>query len=199
MKLLRKRVLIPAALFGTAGVLLLVLILRGTLATSETPRPSSAADGPLSHLWLSPEGRKVIRCAIVIDRPIDRVWGVVTGYAEFPKVFPTILKAETNVEPDGRHRLKADVAASIFGTWGVDILIRHEDQGDRRVASWDQPTGAILRNKGSWTLTKLDAGRTLVEYLVDVEVAGYPNWFVRALLRGRQKGVARDLDAGARR
>ena len=67
MKLLRKRVLIPAALFLVTGTLFLVLVLRGTLATSETPRPSTSSDGALAHLWLTPEGRKVVRCAIVIE------------------------------------------------------------------------------------------------------------------------------------
>jgi uncharacterized membrane protein len=195
----RKRVLVPAALFLAAAVFLLVLVLRGTLATTETPKPSTSADGPLAHLWLNPEGRKVVRCALVVDRPLDRVWSVVTGYDKFPEVFPTILKATSSVEPDGRHRLRADVAASIFGTWPVDVLIRHEDKGDVRVASWDQPTGDVLRNAGSWTLTRIDAGRTIVEYLLDVEVRHYPDWFVRAMLRGRQKGILRALGEGALR
>ena len=199
MKPLRKRVLIPAALFLTTGALLLVLILRGTLATSATPKPSTSADGPLAHLWLTPEGRKVVRCALVIDRPLDRVWSVVTGYDRFPEIFPTILKATSSVEPDGRHRLRADVSASLLGTWPVDILIRHQESGGVRVASWDQPTGDVLRNAGSWTLTKLDDSRTRVEYLLDVEVARYPDWFTRAMLRGRQKGILRALDEGARR
>lgn len=199
MKLLRKRVLVPAALFLVTGVLLLLLVLRGTLATRETPRPSTSADGALAHLWLNPQGRKVVRCALVVDRPLDRVWSVVTGYARFPEVFPTILKAESSVEPDGRHRLRAEVSASVLGVWPVDILIRHEEKGDVRVASWDQPTGDVLRNAGSWTLTKLDDNRTLVEYLLDVEVSGYPDWFVRAVLRGRQKKILRALDEGARR
>jgi uncharacterized membrane protein len=196
---LRKRVLVPAALFLAAGVFLLVLVLRGTLATTETPKPSTSADGALAHLWLNPEGRKVVRCALVVDRPLDRVWSVVTGYARFPEVFPTILKAESSVEPDGRHRLRAVVDASVLGAWPVDILIRHEEKGDVRVASWDQPTGDVLRNAGSWTLTKLDGDRTLVEYLLDVEVSGYPDWFVRAVLRGRQKKILRALGEGAGR
>ena len=45
----------------------------------------------------------------------------------------------------------------------------------------------------------LDDQRTLVEYLLDVEISGYPDWFVRAVLRGRQKGILRALDEGARR
>ncbi|HEX7896830.1 MAG TPA: SRPBCC family protein [Planctomycetota bacterium] len=199
MKLLRKRVLIPAALFLVTGTLFLVLVLRGTLASSETPRPSTSSEGALAQLWLTPEGRKVVRCAIVIDRPLDRVWGVVTGYAKFPEIFPTIRKAQSSVEADGRHRLRADVSASLLGTWPIDVLIRHEEKGDVRVASWDQPTGDVLKNAGSWTLTKVDDQRTLVEYLLDVEISGYPDWFVRAILRGRQRGILRALDEGARR
>ncbi len=196
MKLLRKRVLFPAALFLAAGVLLLVLVARGTWASAEKEAPAA---GPVTQIWRDPDGRKVVRGAIVVERPLDRVWSVVTGYADFPQVFPTIVKAESAVEADGRHRLRAEVEASVLGIWPVDILIRHEEKGDVRAASWDQPTGDILRNRGSWTLTKLDAGRTLVEYVLDVEIRRYPGWFVRAMLRGRQKGILRALDAGARR
>ncbi len=193
MKLLRKRVLIPAALLLTAGLLLLTLVLRGTLARTDTPQP---VDGPLAHLWLQPDGRKVVRAAIVVERPAARVWGLLTDYARFPEVFPSVSKAASTVEPDGRHRLQASVSASILGTWDVDVRIRHEDG---RVASWDQPGGDILRNRGSWTLTKLDENRTLVEYLLDVEIANYPDWFVRAILRGRAKGILRALDEAARK
>ena len=98
MKLLRKRVLIPAALFVCAVTLFTVFVLRGTLATTETPKPSTSSAGPLAHLWLTPEGRKVVRCAHVIDRPLDRVWSVITGYAKYPEVFPTITKAEAGVD-----------------------------------------------------------------------------------------------------
>jgi uncharacterized membrane protein len=199
MKLLRKRVLIPAALLALAGTLALVLILRGTVATSDRPMPNLSSDGPLAHLWLDPEGRRVVRAAIVVDRPIDRVWDVVTGYARFPEVFPTVLKATSSVQPDGRHRLQADVSASVLGVWPVDILIRHEDRGDVRVASWDQPTGDVLRNRGRWTLTQHPRGFTRVEYELDVEIRGYPSWFVRAMLRGRAKGILRALDEAARR
>ncbi len=193
MKLLRKRVLIPAALLLTAGALLLTLVLRGTLATTDLPRP---VDGPLAHLWLQPDGRKVVRAAIVVERPAARVWSLLTDYPRFPEVFPSVAKAAATVEADGRHRLKASVSASILGTWDVDVLIRHEDG---RIASWDQPSGDILRNRGSWTLTRLDENRTLVEYLLDVEIANYPDWFVRAILRGRAKGILRALDEAARK
>lgn len=197
MKLLRKRVLVPAALFLSAALLAFILVLRGSWASPEKEVPGPGR--PVTQIWLQPDGRKVVLGGLVVERPLDRVWSVVSGYADFPKVFPTIVKAESNVEPDGRHRLRADVEASWLGVWPVDILIRHDEKGDVRAASWDQPTGDILRNRGSWVLTKLDEGRTRVEYLLDVEIRRTPDWFVRAILRGRQKGILRALDQGARR
>lgn len=196
MKLLRKRVLVPAALFLAAALLSIFFVLRGTLATTEVPRPSTAAEGPLAALWLGPDGRKVVRAAMVVDRPPDRLWSVITGYERYPAVFPTVLAATSSVMPDGRRRLQATVSASLLGTYPVDILIRHEEG---RSTSWDMPTGEVVHNRGSWTLTKLDDARTLVEYQLDVEIANVPDWFVRAVLRGRVRGILRALDAEARR
>lgn len=188
MRLRSKRVLIPAALGALALALLAVLWLRGTLADREARRPSSSAEGILAQLWIAPSGRPVVRCAAVLDHPVDRVWAVVTDYPRFAEIFPTVANPSSAVEPDGRHRLRADVSSWI-GTWPVDVRIRHEASAGRRVASWNEPTGSVVRNDGSWTLSAIDDRRTLVEYVLDVEIAGCPDWLVRAVLRSRQKGV----------
>ena len=192
---LRKRVAIPALVLGALLALLTALWARGTVADSVAVNPTAAAEGVVTQLHLTPEGRRVVRCATIIERPMAEVWKVVTDYAGFERVFPTVRGVSTSVEPDGRHRFACEVS-SILGTWPIDIRVRHQESAERCVASWDEPTGDVLVNRGSWTLSPGSApGQTLVVYTLDVEVRSFPDFLVRAVLVARQKTVVEALRA----
>ena len=75
----------------------------------------------------------------------------------------------------------------------MDARIRHESSPEKRTASWDEPTGDITVNRGSWALLPAQAGKTLVVYTLDVEVRPFPAPLVRAVLLSRQKTVVEAL------
>jgi hypothetical protein len=52
----------------------------------------------------------------------------VTDYGNFGRMFPMLREVRAGVEPDGRSRLQCKVT-SIFGTWPVDVRIRHDTSG----------------------------------------------------------------------
>jgi uncharacterized membrane protein len=110
----------------------------------------------------------------------------------FEAIFPTVKAVKSSVEADGRHRLTCDVT-SILGTWPVDIRIRHQESPERCVASWDEPTGEVVVNRGNWSLSAAPGDRTLVVYTLDVEVSPFPNFLVRAVLLSRQRTVVEAL------
>jgi uncharacterized protein YndB with AHSA1/START domain len=189
---LRKRILVPAAFLGLALLVLGALWVRGTVASTSERNPASPSDGVLTQLFLAADGRKVVRCAALLDHPPARVWKAVTDYADFERIFPTVSAVTTGVEADGRHRFACQVS-SILGTWPVDIRIRHEEAVGKLVASWDEPTGDVAVNRGNWTLVPAPADRTLVVYTLDVEVRPFPAFLVRAVLLSRQKTVLEAL------
>jgi len=154
--------------------------------------PASPAEGVLTQLFLAADGRKVVRCAALLDHPPSRVWSAVTDYARFETIFPTVKAVKSSLEADGRHRLACDVT-SILGTWPVDVRIRHQEEAGKYVASWDEPTGDVSVNRGNWTLLPASADRTLVVYTLDVEVRRFPAFLVRAVLLSRQKTVVEAL------
>jgi uncharacterized membrane protein len=197
----RKRIVLPAVAIAVLILLFGGIWLRGTVASAEEKNPASSTEGVLTQLYLARDGRKVVRCAVVLDRPMEEVWKAVSDYDNFERIFPTIEEVRTNVEPDGRHRLQCNVT-SILGTWPIDVRIRHESSPERRTASWDEPTGNVIVNRGSWTLSPADQGKTLVIYTLDVEVRPFPDALVRAVLLSRQKTVvealARHLDKPSR-
>src|SRR5262249_13942520 len=85
---LRKRVVVPLVLLAVLAVLVLVLVVRGTWADTVPKNPTSAAEGTISQLYQSPDGRKQVRCARVLDFPAPIVWQVVTDYNHFGDIFP---------------------------------------------------------------------------------------------------------------
>jgi carbon monoxide dehydrogenase subunit G len=188
----KKRLVIPAAFLGLALIVFGAVWVRGTAASDVEKNPASSADGVLTQLFLAPDGRKVVRCAALLDHPLPRVWSAVTDYARFETIFPTVRGVQSSVEPDGRHLFRCEVT-SILGTWPVEVRIRHQEEPGKHVASWDEPSGDITVNRGNWTLLPASADRTLVVYTLDVEVRGFPAFLIRAVLLSRQKTVVEAL------
>lgn len=189
---LKKRIFIPLVLLAIMSSIFAALWIRGTVADTSERNPGSPADGVVTQLLLAADGRKVVRCAVVLEDPVDTVWKAVTDYAQFEKTFPTVRGVKSSVEADGRHRLACDVS-SILGSWPIDVRIRHEEAPGRYVASWDEPSGDVIVNRGSWTLLPVPGERTLVVYTLDVEVRPFPSFLVRAVLLSRQKTVVEAL------
>ena len=187
---IRKRIAIPTVFIVVVVLLLLWGTIRGNWADSRSRNPSSAADGVLTQLLRSADGRKQIRAAVIVTGPPDRVWNVVTDYDRFSEVFPNIRASKGVRDPDGRWHLTGEIR-SIVGRWPMDLHVQHEEAPGRFIASWDEPHGAWRVNRGSWVLTQHGAGETLVEYNLELKVSPFPDFVVRAVLLGQLKPVMR--------
>jgi uncharacterized protein YndB with AHSA1/START domain len=191
----KKRYLIPSIIGGLALLLMLAAYIRGTWADTAPRNPTSPADGVVCQLLQTPDGAKQVRCAAVLDAAPESVWRVVTDYEHFPEVFPTIATATARPLGDGRNHLTFGLSTPI-GQLPVEAEIRHEETPDRFVASWDQPSGQVVVNRGSWVVTPAGSGRTLLVYTLDVKVRPYPDFVVRNVLLSRQPSI---VDAVRRR
>src|SRR5712671_577648 len=165
--LMKKRIVIPAVFIGVVMALLLWETVRGNWTDPQARNPSSAADGVVTQLIRTPEGRKQIRAAVIVSAPPERVWKVVTDYNHFSDVFPNLATSK-----------------------GVrDLHVRHEESAPRFVASWDEPHGAWKINRGSWVVTPHGASETLLEYNLELRVSPFPDFVVRAVLLDQLKPV----------
>ena len=181
-------------LLGVAAVLAFAvgaLWIRATWATAAERNPSSAADGAVTRLFRAPDGRRVVRSAVVIDRPIDRVWKGMNDPSTYSGMFPEAgIQAETL--PDGRIHV-SHPKSTAAGTWSVDLHLRREEA--RRALVWDDPSPDVPVNRGDWSVVALGPDRTLLVALLDIEVARIPNVLLRNLLLSREGAV---LEAVAR-
>lgn len=185
---LRKRYLVPGLFLALLGLLLLWAYVHGTWADTAVKDPTSVGQGPVTQLYQAPDGRKQVRCAVLLDAPPDEVWAVVTDYEQFDSIFPYLRDVHAEKESDGGYRFQGTVSAGIFGDWGYDTHIRHEETPGRYVASWDEPGGELTVNRGSWQITHRDGG-TLLVYTLDVEVRHCPTFLVRDVLLDRVKAI----------
>ena len=195
---IKLRIGIPAVLIGTVMALLVWGIIRGNWTDREPRNPASAADGIVTQLLPTAEGRKQIRAAVIVSASPDRVWKVVTDYDHFSDVFPNISTSKGVRDPDGRWHVTGEVR-SIVGRWPMDIHVKHEESADRFVASWDEPNGAWKVNRGSWVVTQHGAGETLLEYNLELKVSPFPDFVPRAVLLGQLKPVMRAVANRAER
>lgn len=191
-KRVKKRFLIPGLIVGILLTLLIVAIVRGTWGSSEPKTPASAADGIICHLY-KPEGEPwKVRCAAILEHPIDKVWAVVTDYEHFSEIFPTLETATVERKPNGNVRLSGQ-AIALTGDYPYDITITHDENEKEKKASWQGGKDQVKLLKGGWVLTPVDEKQTLVVYNSHTQVAGYPDWAVVNLLLHRQPKVLRAL------
>jgi coenzyme Q-binding protein COQ10 len=192
----RPRVLLPlifvVAVAGGIGG----FFVRGTWADGIVRTPTTHADGMIRQLLLTAEGRKIVRGALVIDAPIEKVWDVITDYDHFADFMPNIASLHSSVEADGRIKLSG-VVTTFAADFPIELHVRHDRAS--WTTSWDEATGEFAVNKGHWTLEKHGSqgdarDHTLVVYELDIEVKGYPSPVVRALVLHRLKKTLRAVE-----
>jgi uncharacterized protein YndB with AHSA1/START domain len=185
---IKKRIVIPAIFISVAVLLLLVGVIRGNWTDAQPRNPSSAADGVVTEILRTDDGRKQIRAATVVASSPEQVWKVVTDYDHFSETFPNISTSKGARDPDGRWHITGEVR-SIIGHWPMDLHVRHEESPPKFVASWDEPYGSWKVNRGSWVVTPHGTGETLLEYNLELKVSPFPDFIVRAVLLDQLKPV----------
>jgi hypothetical protein len=164
-------------------------IIRGTWADTNAKNPTSSAEGSLIQLYRTPDGRKVVRCARVLDYPAEAVWAVVTDYNHFGDIFPHERAVRGERDPDGRYHVTGLAHAWPYGEWPFDVHVTHQEMPQSYVASWDDPGGDLTVNRGSWTVTRLGPDRTLLVFELEMEVRPFPVFFVRNVQLDRLKAM----------
>jgi uncharacterized membrane protein len=187
---LKKRYAIPIILLALFGLLLWGAILRGTSADAVPQNPATSAEGIVAQLYQVAHDRKQVRMATVVDFPMEEVWAVVTDYEHFSEIFPYVKSLQSTRDPDGRHHVTG-VVSTLLGSWPFEIRATHEEYRDDCQVYWNQPSGDLTVNHGSWLLARMGVDRTLLVYSLELEVGSYPDFLVRnALLSGLKPVVA---------
>lgn len=186
---LKKRQILPLVLLALVAGFLAWASVRGSWADTVAKDPRSPADGTVCQLYQSPDGHKQVRCALLVDAPVEQVWAVVTDYEHFDEIFPYLQSTHAVREADGRYHLTGTAAAPVYGSWTFDTHLTHREGPPVYVVSWDEPGAELTCNRGSWTLTPTGPNQTLIVYLLELEVRHFPRFAVRNVLLDRVPAV----------
>jgi len=194
----RKRIVIPTAFIVVVLAFLLWEAVRGSWTDSDPRNPASAADNPMTQILRTDQGHKEVRAALIVASPPEAVWNVVTDYDHFAEIFPYVGTSKGVRDSDRRWHLTGEVR-SLIGSWPIDVHVRHDEQPARMAASWDEPSGALKVNRGSWVVSQRGSGETLLEYHLELTVAPFPDFVVRAVLLDQLKPVMKAVARRAQR
>jgi uncharacterized membrane protein len=139
-------------------------------------------------LYQPQQGETQVRCAVVLDQPLERAWAVITDYDRYAEIFPTLTEAHGTRSADG-GRVKGIAHAWPLGSWPFDIRLRHDVTPDRCLAAWDSPGGDLVVNSGSWTLSRLANDQTLLVYALTIRSRRFPALITNNVLLSRNPRV----------
>lgn len=174
-----------------------VLVIRGSWSETTIHNPTTSAEGILRQLYQAPDGHKEVRCVAILDYAPEKVWEVITDYQHFQDIFESRLWSmkvtKTEQDPDGKFHLLGEVNSK-FGHWPIDVHITHNKTSEKYIASWDQPFGKVLVNRGNWTITPAGEGKSLLVYTLQTEVDPFPQFFTNTVLLAQSKQVLKAVE-----
>ena len=169
--------------------------LRGTWATTSPVYPSSPDEGVKSVIVLNDQGSREIQTAVLLPVPVETAWSILSNYAEWERLFPTIrrLGSETKVLDKDRHHVVSDVMTPL-GILKLDFIVTHEKTSDGGfIASWNAPTAELPVNEGAIRVTPRGPQLTLLVYTVHKQYREYPQFMVYNKLLGHQTDLVGTL------
>lgn len=217
---LRKRVLIPGLVAIAAASLLCRDVVRAMPSSADDPtQPSQGVHCAVRKLR---DGSTPVRCVLILDHPRERVWSVITDYERYPQIFPFVRAVKGRREGPTRYHLDAVASSPLYSTWPFRVTIEHVGGPDHPDAKdrarpwstrWDDPSGKLTTERGSWILAALGpdsrtvtgsapAPRTLLAYTLDLKIAHVPALVTDNILMDNLPkvllAVKQRLDAGAK-
>jgi ribosome-associated toxin RatA of RatAB toxin-antitoxin module len=102
--------------------------------------------------------------AILIDAPIEKVFGIITDYEKYVEFLPEVKKIQISARSGNQVEVQHEVA--MIKT--VRYTLRLTEDKPSRV-SWSLVKGEFMReNRGSWLLEAQGDGRTQATYSIEM-------------------------------
>jgi hypothetical protein len=179
----RRAGLVATAVLAAIGVAAFV---RGSLVDTVERDPATSDEPVRCQILDRGGGQRPVRCVKRIDAPPAAVAAIVRDYGRFPEMFSArfvgLSLTEVTPEPGDVVHLVGRIRTPVY-TWPLDVRVRHETRdGDVHVASWAEPRGAMMGNRGAWTIKPAGGGGSLLSYELEVDAPRAPRFLVNDVL-----------------
>src|SRR5262245_40564278 len=112
----RRWLLIPIGLIALILLAFVWAYNRGTSAETTTRNPASSAERPVSQLYKTADGHTTVRAAIRLDVPREKVWEVVTDFANYDRFLPYLQDISvTPASEEGPMKLSGEAKSPFRG------------------------------------------------------------------------------------
>jgi hypothetical protein len=125
---------------------------------------------------------------------MEEVWETITDYDHLGELCPCLQFDAVKRDPDGSCRVQAKAASGLPETVPFSLEVHEEQRLHQYVTSWDQASGNVTVNRGSWVLTAKGPSLTLVELSVEVQMNHVPTFILRNINLRRVAEVVRGVD-----
>jgi hypothetical protein len=176
----RRRLQAPALLAVVLLALVLAAWVRGTWADDQLREPR-AGEAPLAQVVPTAEGGREVRCAVRVPFALEDVWAVLTDYDSYGDICTCLRADRITYEADGNCRVEGRARSALPGYVPFAARVHHERRLAEYIASWDEPAGGVLVNRGRWQLTPAGHHETVVAVSLEVQVRGVPTFVLRNL------------------
>lgn len=114
------------------------------------------------------ESVPTVTAEALLTAPAERLWAIIDRCADYKDTMVSILASQELWREGDKRRcdITADMPFPLPNLRGTTEAINIIDPGKRWHRSWHLIAGDYVKNSGSWTLTRVDAQRTHVVYVL---------------------------------
>ncbi len=135
-----------------------------------------------------------VKASFCVKSTPERIWAVLTGYGNFPKIYKGLKKANVLMSSNDGAEVEYLYLVHFLGIFNkqLDYVISDQYSPSHRRIVWKRVSGDLERIEGSWEIidTQRD-GTYLLEYCSYVKLPWYvPEIFVRSKAMNQVKEMA---------
>ena len=133
----------------------------------------------------------------VISVDKDKLFATIAGYENYPKFVEGVTKVSVERKAPGRARVTYNVSMMK----DVVYVLDHVENPEKGEISWELvESNDMKKNSGKWTLKSAGAGKTQVDYQIEIEFNfPIPGFILNRLIKGSLPAMLKSFDKQAKK
>ena len=133
----------------------------------------------------------------IVNVDKDKLFAAVIGYENYPKFVEGVTKVTVERKAPGRARVTYHVSMMKDVVYTLD----HVEDPEKGEVTWELVESRDMKkNKGTWSLTSAGAGKTQVDYDIEIEFNfPIPGFILNRLIKGSLPAMLKNFEKQAKK